>query len=127
MTYGALKDLTRKTASDKMLRDKAFNIPRNPKYDGYQRGIAAMGYKFFDKRTSDKDIKNENISNKELTEEIHKPIIRNFNKRKIHSPFIHNIWSADLVDMQYTSKFNKGFRFLLCVIDIFSKYALVIF
>ena len=127
MTYGALKDLTRKTASDKMLRDKAFNIPRNPKYDGYQRGIAVMGYKFFDKRTSDKDIKNENISNKELTEEIHKPIIRNFNKRKIHSPFIHNIWSADLVDMQYTSKFNKGFRFLLCVIDIFSKYALVIF
>ena len=55
-----------------------------------------------------------------------KPIIRKFNKRKVHSPFIDNIWGADLADMQLISKFNKGFRFLLCFIDINSKYAWVI-
>ena len=63
-------------------------------------------------------IKNENISNKELAEELHKPIIRKFKKRKVHSRFIDNIWGADLADMQLITKFNKGFRFLLCVIDI---------
>ena len=81
---------------------------------------------FLKKRTSGGGIKNENISNKELAEELHKPIIRRFSKRKVHSPFIDNIWSADLADMQLISTFNKGFRFLLCVIDIDSKYAWVI-
>ena len=71
MAYGDFKDLTRRTASDKILCDKAFNIAKNPKYDGYPRGLASMVYKFL-------------------------------------------------------SKFNKGFRFLLCVIDIYSKYAWVI-
>ena len=71
-------------------------------------------------------LNNENISNKELAEKLHKPIIRKFNKRKVHSPFSDNIWGADLADVQLISKFNKGFRFLLCVIDIFSKYAWVI-
>ena len=69
---------------------------------------------------------NEIISNKELTEELHKPIIRIFNKRKAHSPFIDNIWVADLADMQFICKFNKRFRFLLCVIDIYSKCTWVI-
>ena len=59
-------------------------------------------------------------------EELHKPIIRKFNERKVHSLFIDNIWGADLSDMQLISKFNKGFRFLLCVIDIYSKYVWVI-
>ena len=80
---------------------------------------------FFDKKASGSGIKNENISNKELTEELHKSIIRKFNKRKVHSPFIDNIWSAALADMKLISKFNKGFRFL-SVIDIYSKYAWVI-
>ena len=71
-------------------------------------------------------IKYENISNKELAKELHKTIIRKFNKRKAHSPFIDNIWGTDVADMQLISKFNKGFRFLLCVIDIYSKYAWVI-
>ena len=109
-----------------MLRDKAFNIAKDQKYDRYQRGLASMIYKFFDKKTSGSGIKNENIFNKELAEELHKPIIGTFNKRKIHSPFIDNILGADLADMQLISKFNKGFRFLLCVIDICSKYAWVI-
>ena len=66
-------------------------------------------------------VENENISNKELAEELHKPIIRKFNKRKVHSPYINNIWVAHLPDIQLISKFNKGFRFLLCVIDIYSN------
>ena len=53
MAYGDFKDLTRRTASDKVLRDKAFNIARNPKYDGYQCGLASMVFKFFTKETSD--------------------------------------------------------------------------
>ena len=61
-----------------------------------------------------------------LAEELHKPIIRNFKKRTVYSGFKDNNWGADLADMQLISKFNKGLRFLLCVIDIFSKYAWVV-
>ena len=64
----AIRDLTRRTACDKVLRGKAFNIAKNPKYDGYERGIASMVYKFFDTKASGSDIKNEIISNKELAE-----------------------------------------------------------
>ena len=64
--------------------------------------------------------------NEQLAKELHKPIIRKFKKRKVYSGFKDNIWGADLADMQLISKFNKGFRFLLCVIDIFSKYAWVV-
>ena len=85
-----------------------------------------MVYKFFDEKNSGGTVKNKNISNKELAEEFHKPIIRKFKKRKVQSPFIDNIWDTDLEDMQLISKFDKGIRFLLCVIDIFSKYAWVI-
>ena len=73
------KDLNRRTAADKVLRDKAFIIAKNPKYDGHQCGISSMVYKFFDKTTSGGTIKNENISNKELAEELHEPIIRKCN------------------------------------------------
>ena len=88
MAYGDFKDLSRRTASDKILRDKAFNIAKIPKYDGYQRGPASMIYKYFDKKTSSRAIKNENMSNKELAEELHKPVIRKFTKRKVPSSFI---------------------------------------
>ena len=67
-----------------------------------------------------------NKENIQLADELHKPIIREFQKRKVYSSFKDNICGADLADMQLLSKFNKGFRFLLCVIDIFSKYAWVI-
>ena len=119
-------DLNRRTFADKILRDKAFDIAKAPKYDGYQRGLNSMVYKIFDKKTSGSSIKNKNISNTELSEQLHKPITRNFNKRKVYSPFIDNICGADLADMQLISKFNNGFRLLLCVIDIYSKYAWVI-
>ena len=78
------------------------------------------------KKTSSRTVKNEIISNKELAEELHNSIIRKFNLRKLHSPFIDNIWGTDLIDMQLISKFNKGFRFLLCVTDIYHKHAWVI-
>ena len=119
MAYGVFKNLPRRTASDKILCDKAFNIVKNLKHGGYQRGIASMVYKFFDKKTSGR-------SNKKLAEELHKQIISKFKKRKVHSPFIDNVWGADLVDMQLLSKFDKQFRFLLCVIEIYSKYAWVV-
>ena len=64
---------------------------------------------------------NESISNKELAGELRKPIIKKFKKRKVHSPFIDNTCGADLTNILLISKFNKGLRFLLCVIDIYSK------
>ena len=84
-----------------------------------------MIYKL-DKKSSGGAIKNVNVSNKKLAEELHKPIITKFEKRKVHSPFTDNICGADLADMQLISKINKGIRFLLCVPDIFSKYTWVI-
>ena len=68
----------------------------------------------------------DNISNKELAEELHKTFLKKFKIIKIHSPFTDNIWGADLVDLQLISKFKRGVRFLLCDIDIFSKCAWVI-
>ena len=97
-----------------------------------------MVYNFFDKKSTGSGIddddnnnnrnnnNNNNNNNLQLAEELHKPIIRKFKKRKVYSGFRDNIWVADLADMQLISKFNKGFRFLLCVIDIFSKYAWVV-
>ena len=122
MAYGDFKDLAKRTSSDKVLRDKALNIAKNPKYDRYQRGLAFMVYKFFDKKSkgSSVDIPLE------FNEDLHKPIIRNLKKRTVYSRFKDNIWGADLANMQLISNFNKGFRFLLCVIDIFSKYAWVV-
>ena len=64
--------------------------------------------------------------NIQLANKLNKPIVRNFKKRKVYSSFRDNIWGADSADMHLLSKFNKGFRFLLCVNDIYSKYAWVI-
>ena len=88
-----------------------------------------MIYTFFDKKSKGSSVGNNNNKSKQnmqLVEELHKPIIRNFKKRTVYSGFKDNIWGADLVDMQLISKFNKGFRLLLCVIVIFSKYAWVV-
>ena len=136
MAYGDFKDIKRRTASDKILRDKASNIAENLKYDGYQRGLASMVYKLFDKKSTDGGIVNDDNNNNnnnndtkqnlQLAEGLHKPIIGKFKKRKVYSGFKDNIWGVDLADMQLISKFNKGFRFLLCFNDIFSKYSWVI-
>ena len=99
MTYGDFKKLNRRTADDKVLRDKASDFAKNPKYDVYQHGLASMVYKYFDKKSSGWTVKNEIISDKDLAEELHKPIIRKFEKRKVHAPFADNSWVADLADL----------------------------
>ena len=128
--YSDCKDLIKRTAADKIFKNRAFNIVKDPKYDGYQRGLASMVYKFFDKKSKGSGAEHVNTKlipqNEQLADEIHKPIIRKFDKRKVYSSFKDNIWAADLADMQLLSKYNKGIRFLLCVIDIFSKYAWVV-
>ena len=125
MTYGDFRDLPRRTGSDKVLHDKAFNVAKNLKCDRYQRGLALTAYKCFDKKTSDGAVKSEMVQNKELAEELHKSIIRKSETRKVYSSFKDNIWGADLADMQLISKLNKIFQFSLCVIDIYSKNAWV--
>ena len=89
-----------------------------------------MVYKCFDKKSVGIGAKHVNTKitpqNQQLAEELHKPIIRKFEKRKVHAAFKDNIWGADLADMQLLSKCYKRIRFLLCVIDIFSKYAWVV-
>ena len=78
MAYGDFKDTARGAVSDKVLRDKAFNIAKNPKYDGYQRGLASIVYKFFDKKSKGSGVNIPLEFNEQLAEELHKPIIRTF-------------------------------------------------
>ena len=78
MAYGDFKDLARRTASDIALKDKAFNIAKNPKYDGYQRGLASMIYNFFNKKSKGGSVNNEIKQNEQLAEELPKPIIKKF-------------------------------------------------
>ena len=121
MTYGDFKDLPRRTTSE-ALNIKAFTIVKNLKYDGYQRGLASVIYKCFDKKStllankfvSVGGIKTKIMSNQELAE-----------NRNLYPSFKSNIWGAHHAVMQLRSKFNKGICFLLFVIDIFSKYAWV--
>ena len=82
MVYGDFKYLAKRTAADKVLTDKSFNIAKNSKYDGYQRGLASMVCEFFDRKTKGSGIKNEVKQNEQLAYELHKPIIRKFKKRK---------------------------------------------
>ena len=132
--YSDSKDLTKRTAADKVLRDKAFNIAKDLKYDGYQRGLGSMVYTFFNKKSKESGIAtlaNKSViksvsQNQQLAEELHKPIILKCKKRRVHSAFKDIIWGADLADMQLISKYNKGVRFLLCAVDIFSKYAWIV-
>ena len=129
------KDLINRTEADKVLRDKAYDIASNPKYDGYQRGLASMVYKFFDKKSigsCGKKLKDTakpsslERSSLILADELHKPVIKKFNKRKVYSQFKDNIWGVDLADMQSLSKKNKGIKYLLFAIDLYSKYAFVV-
>ena len=124
MAYGKSIELAKRTQSDKILSDKVFQIMSDPKYDGYQRGLASMVCKFFAKKSSGSGVANE--PNYQLANELHKQIIRKFNRRKVFSSFRDNIWGVDLADMQSLSKYNKGIKYLLCAIDIFSKYVWVV-
>ena len=82
IVYGDFKDLARRPASDEVLRNKAFNIAKNPQYDGYQRELASMVYKFFDKRSKGSGVNIPLEFNEQLAEELHKPIIRHLKKEQ---------------------------------------------
>ena len=95
----------------------------DPKLNRYQRSLAAMVSNSLNKRTKGVGIESGTRfpENKQLAEELHKLIIRNFKRRKVYSSFKDNIWGVDLADMQLISKYNEGIRHLLCVIDLFSR------
>ena len=95
--YGKAKDLVKRTQSDKTLKDEAFKIASDPNYDGYQRGLASIVHKFFDKKSSGSGIVNE--PNYQLANELRKPIIRKF-KKKVYPSFRDKIWGVNLADMQ---------------------------
>ena len=83
-----------------------------------------MVYKFFDKKSNGRSVAVK--PNYQLANELHRQIIRKFKRRKVYSSFGYNIWGVDLADMQSLSKYNKGIKYLLCAIDLFSKYAWVV-
>ena len=95
MTYGDFKDLERRIASDKFLREKAFNIAKNPKYDGYQRRLVSIDcfYTFFDEKSKGSCFNIEVKHNEQLAEELQKPIIRKFKKRTFYSRSKDYIWA----------------------------------
>ena len=137
--YAKFKDVENRLISDQKLRNSAYDIASNPKYDGYQRGLASMVYKSFDSKVAPLDKKTmsgkgnakhssleRTGNNKILAEELHKPVIKKFNKRKVYLQFRDNIWGVDLAYTQSLSKKNKGIIYLLCAIDLFSKYAFAV-
>ena len=114
------KDLAQRTVSCKILKDRAYEIVLNPIYDGYQRGLASMIYKFFDRIESGVSV------NEELAQELHKPVIKKL-KRRVYERCKDNIWATDLAEMGSLSSKNWGDKYLLCVVDVLTKYALVKF
>ena len=121
--YAKYKDVENRLISDQKLRNSAYDIASNPKYDGYQRGLASMVYKFFDSKVSPlnkntmsgkgnakhSSLEGAKEANKILAEELHKPVIKKFNKRKVYSQFKDNICGVDLADMQSLSKTKKRY------------------
>ena len=124
--YSDSKDVAKRTISDKVLKDRAYEIARN--HDEYQRALASMVYKFFDKKTGSGAITTSKLGisvNEQLAEELHKLVIKKFKRRKVYARFKDNIWAADLAEMESLSLKNKNVKYLLCVIDVFTKYAWV--
>ena len=103
MAHGDFQDSPRRIASDKILRDKALNITKSPNYNENNRGLALMAYRCFGKkfaiRTGAGANCNPDSDKKNLSERLHKPIIRKLVKRKVYSSFNDNIWGADVTDM----------------------------
>ena len=121
MAYGDFKDLPRKTASDKAIRDKAFDIAKIQNRMDINAYLLQWFIIFFHRKSSNNAVKSQIMLNQELAKELRKPIMRKFEKRKAHSLFKDSIWGADLADMHLTIKFNRGMRFLLCLIDFYRK------
>ena len=102
------------------MKGRAFEIARNRNYDGYQRALASMVYTFFDKKTGSRVSVNE-----QLAKELLKTVIKKFKRKKVHARFKNNMWAADLAEMGSSASKNKNVKYLLCVIDVFTKYARV--
>ena len=103
MVYGDFEDVATRTASDKVLRDKAFHIAKYPKYDRNQRGLACMVYQLFDKKVSSSGISLCQVNNWQMN------FISKFLKKflkKVYTSFKDNIWGPDLADMHLVSKYN---------------------
>ena len=103
IAYSKCKEFTKRAQSE-----KAFKIASNPKHDSYQRGLASIVYRFFDKKSTAAGIKS--MANQKLANEPHKPITRKFKRRQLYSSFKDNIWGVDLDDMQLITKYNKAIR-----------------
>ena len=99
--YSDSKDFARKTVSDKILKDKAYEVAINPKHDGCQRGLAGMMYKFLDKKTGWRATVNE-----EPAQESHKPVIKKFKRRKVYPRFKDKIWAIDFAKIESLSSKN---------------------
>ena len=118
--YSESNNLYKRIVLDKILKYRAYEITRNGGYNKYQRALASMVYKFFNKKTG------SGVSvNKQLAEELHKPVSKKFKRMKVYVRFKVNIWAADLAEMESLSSKNKNVKYLLCVIDVFTKYAWV--
>ena len=99
------------------MKDRACETALNPKYDGYQRGLVSMVYKFFDKK-----IGSDGNIYEVLAQEFHKPVNIIFKRRKVYARFNYCIWAADLAEMGSLSSKNWGVKYSLCVVDVFTKY-----
>ena len=126
MVYGDFKDFARRTASDEVLRDKAFNIAKNAKYDEYQRGFASMVYHLFDKKSTGSGLKNNEINACKQWNQTKSSISRgttstnywNFFKKNRLFKIQRQFSGADLADIQLISKFNKVFRYALLIFSV---------
>ena len=110
------------------MKDRAYEIAINCKHDGNQQPLASMIYKYFDKKTESGALVTSNVGasvNEKLAEELHTPIIKKFKRRKVYARFKDIIWAVDLAEMGPLSSKNQNVKYLLCVIDVFTKYAWV--
>ena len=115
--YSDSKDLAKRTISDKILKNRTYEIASDHKYNGYQRVLASVVYKFYDKKT-----RSGMSVNEQLAKELHKPLIKKFKRRKVYVRFKDNIWGVDLAKMGSLAFRNKNIKYFLCIVDVFTKY-----
>ena len=126
--YSDSKDLAKRTISDKILKDRPFEIAGNCNYDGYYRALASMVYNFFDKKTRSGAIATSKAGlsvNEKVPEELHEPVTKKFKWKNVYARLKKNIWAANLAEIELLSSKNKNVKYLLCVINVFTKYAWV--
>ena len=102
------------------MTDRDYEIPMNPKYDGYQRGFAGIAFNHFDRKTGSRTSKSE-----KLAQNLLKSVIEKFKRKKVSARFKDNVWAADLAEMGSLFSKIRGFKYFSCVIDVFIKYAWV--